>query len=195
MPAPAAAPPAAPAVPAPVEPRAAAPALSAAALDDRFDDGEIDAYAHEPPFRPRRNPARVWTIVATVVALLLTAAIGGVAWFGPARVMALAGLHGPQFDTPLLIMSQVHPAQKTPSGNELLPVSGRIVNSADTAQPVPDILVEVLDAHSRVVYSWTVPRPAATIAAHASIPFNSATVDPPMSATKLRFTFVGVVPK
>ena len=41
-----------------------------------------DAFAHEPPFRPRRNPARMWTIVAIAAALLMLAATAAVYSFG-----------------------------------------------------------------------------------------------------------------
>ena len=34
---------------------------------DSSGEPEYDAYAHEPPFRPRRNPARMWTIYACLL--------------------------------------------------------------------------------------------------------------------------------
>ena len=167
----------------------------AAAAEPEAIDEDYDAYAHEPPFRPRRNPARVWTVVAIAVALVLLAALGALAWFGPERAATALGIRAAEFDTPLIIMSQVDPPQKTPSGNELLSVSGRIVNSAETAQPVPDILVEILNAQGRVIYSWTIPHPVATIPARGSVPFNSATINPPPSGVKLNFVFIGAVRK
>lgn len=171
------------------------PTASDFTVSSESGDAGFDAYAHSPPFRRRRNSARLWTYATAAIALVLTAALGGLWWYGPERTAALLGIKSAGFETPLLIMSQVHPSQRTPSGNELLPVSGRIVNSAESVQPVPDILVEILDVHGRVVYSWTIPHPAATIAPRGSLPFNSATVDPPQSAVKLRFSFIGSTPK
>ena len=156
---------------------------------------EFDAYAHEPPFRPRRNPARTWTYVAGAIALVVIATLGALWWYGPERVATLLGVRAAQFDTPLLIMSEVHPPQHTPSGNDLLPVSGKIVNSSDTAQPVPDMLVEILDVRGRAIYSWRIPHPVPTLGARASVPFDSATIDPPANAVKLRFSFIGAAPK
>lgn len=181
----------------PPRPEAHFPVAPAPISDDGIEDDSqgYDAYAHAPPFRRRRNPARLWTYAAGAIALVLLGILGGLWWYGPQRVATLLGIQAAGFDTPLLIMSQVHPSQRTPSGNDLLPVSGRIVNSANTAQPVPDILVETLDVHGRAIYSWTIPHPTATIAARGSVPFNSATVDPPPNAVKLRFSFIGVTPK
>src|SRR3546814_3767798 len=34
---------------------------------------DINPFAHEPPFRPRRNPARRWTMVAVAGAVALIA--------------------------------------------------------------------------------------------------------------------------
>src|SRR5687768_14141136 len=53
---------------APAPPRSAAAPPRAPAPRD-------EGYAEPPPFRPRRNPARLWTIAAIVAAALMTAAI------------------------------------------------------------------------------------------------------------------------
>ena len=152
---------------------------------------DFDAYAHEPPFRPRRNPARLWTTVAVGFALSIAAAGGAAWWYGPARVLGLFGFASGEFDTPLLIMPRAMEPRVQENGTVLLPVSGRIVNPSDTAQPLFDILAEVRDAQGRVVYSWTIPRPSATVAARRSVGFESATVNPPKTAAKLKFTFIG----
>jgi hypothetical protein len=152
---------------------------------------DFDAYAHEPMFRPRRNPAKMWTAIAVAFALILTIAGAAAAWYGPARVLSLFGFSAGEFDVPLLIMPRTMEPSIKPNGTVLLPVSGRIVNPTDSAQPIPDILVEIRDQQGRVVYSWTIPRPAPTVAARGSVGFESATVNPPKNGTKLRFVFIG----
>lgn len=181
--------------PAPAVPRAPPPApppveqaFSPVAAPATYDD---DPYDHAPPFRPRRNPARTWTTIAVGVAVLIAVVGGAVAWFGPQRVASLFGLPAPQFDTPLLIMPRVLEPRIQENGNELLPVSGRIVNPTDTPQPLFDILAEIRDAQGRVVYSWTIPRPAQTVPARGAVSFESATVNPPKARAKLKFTFIG----
>lgn len=154
-------------------------------------DFDYDAYAHEPPFRPRRNPARMRTIYAIAVAAALFSIGGAVAWYGPARVMALFGFGSAEFDVPLLIMAKVESPRSQASGAVVLPVSGRIVNPTDIEQPLYDILVEMRDVQGRVVYTWTIPRPMPTIGARRSASFDSATVNPPKNAVKLKFLFIG----
>lgn len=152
---------------------------------------DYDAYAHEPMFRPRRNPAKMWTAIAVAFALVLTIGGAAAAWYGPSRVLSLFGISSGEFDVPLLIMPRTMEPSVKPNGTVLLPVSGRIVNPTDSAQPIPDILVEIRDQQGRVVYSWTIPRPAPTVAARGSVGFESATVNPPKNGTKLRFVFIG----
>jgi len=77
--------------------------------------------------------------------------------------------------------------QRLASGNELLAVSGRVINPTDRAQPVPPLRAELLDAtKQRIVYSWTIAPPAATLAPGASARFNSAEVDVPEGGVHLR---------
>lgn len=152
---------------------------------------DYDAYSYEEPFRPRRNPAKMWTGIAVGIGLAVVAIGGAVWWFGAPRVASLFGIEAAQFDTPLLIMPRAMEPRVQTNGNILLPVSGRIVNPTDTAQPLFDILAEIRDQQGRVVYSWTIPRPAQTLSARGSVSFESATVNPPKNAAKLKFTFIG----
>ena len=156
------------------------------------DDSDYDAFAHEPPFRARRNPARMWTAVAVATALLLAGIGTALWWFGVPTVLAQIGLPVASADVPLLLQVPRTPEPRTlPNGNELLPVSGRVVNPTDQVQPIPDILAEVRDASGRVVYSWTIPHPAATVAARGSVNFESAAINAPKGATALNLSFVG----
>ncbi len=154
-------------------------------------DPQYDAYAHEPPFRARRNPAKMWTIYAIALAVALAGLGGAVAWYGPARVMALFGFGGGEFDVPLLIMAKADAPRTQASGAVVLPVSGRVINPTDSDQPLYDILVEMRDVQGRVVYTWTIPRPARTVGPRKSVAFDSATVNPPKNAVKLKFVFIG----
>jgi predicted Zn finger-like uncharacterized protein len=165
-----------------------APAL---AVEDDF-----DAFAHEPPFRPRRNPARRWTIAAIAIALLLVGAIGALQWFGTPnivpRTLARFGLPGGEIDVPLLLEVPRKPERRElPSGNELFALSGRIVNPTGQQQRVPDILAELRDAQGRVVYSWTISPPQRTIGANARMAFDSAEIDVPKGSKNLNLSFAG----
>jgi hypothetical protein len=67
--------------------------------------------------------------------------------------------------------------QALQSGNELVAISGRVINPTDREQPVPPIIAELRDKQSkRVVHRWTIPPPARA-APRTSASFNSAEVD------------------
>jgi hypothetical protein len=75
------------------------------------------------------------------------------------------------------------------TGNELLAVTGRVINPTSEKQAVPDIRAELRDAQDRVVYSWTITRPARELAPGAAAEFNSAAVDVPKGSRALKLSF------
>ncbi len=160
------------------------------------DDVDYDAFAHEPPFRPRRNPARMWTLAAVAAALVLLGGVGALQYFGTPTWLARLGLPIGETDVPLLLQVPRKPDRRTlPSGNELFALTGRVVNPTTESQRVPDILAELRDAQGRVVYGWTITPPRRTIAAKASMEFDSAEIDVPKGAKALNLSFSGETPK
>jgi predicted Zn finger-like uncharacterized protein len=161
---------------------------------------DYNAFAHEPPFRPRRNPARRWTIIAASVAAVLLAGVAALQFFGTptlvAGTLARLGLPGGAVDVPLLLEVPRKPERRElPSGNELFALTGRVVNPTNEAQRVPDILAELRDAQGRVVYGWTITPPKRTIAPRGTIEFDSAEIDVPKGSKKLNLSFSGVPPR
>jgi hypothetical protein len=155
-----------------------------------------DVFAHEPPFKPRRNPARRWTFAAIGAATVLIAGIIAIQFFGTPGIVndigAKLGLPVGRYEIPLLIEVPRKPERRTlESGNELFAVTGRIVNPTNTQQRVPDLLAELRDAQGRVVYSWTITPPSRKIDAKEKIEFNSAEVDVPKNARALNLSFSG----
>jgi hypothetical protein len=146
-----------------------------------------DAFAHEPPFRPRRNPARLWTIAAIVAALLMLAATAALLSFDLPKLgvdIALPGRDG----TPLKLEYQAE-NRTLASGNALLTVTGRISNPTQSVQRVPQLRAEVQDEGGRAVYSWSISPPVSELQPGQSATFNSAETDVPPSAKKLRLSF------
>lgn len=181
-----------------VPPVVSKPVADATAAENEGND--YDAFAPEPPFRPRRNPAKRWTLAAAVVALLLMTGVVAMQFFGTPTfvtgLLARAGLPGGQIDVPLLLEVPRKPERRElPSGNELFALTGRVVNPTDTTQRVPDILAELRDAQGRVVYGWTITPPRRTIAARGKIEFDSAEIDVPKGSKKLNLSFSGAPPK
>lgn len=164
-------------------PTAEEPAYHAPASDDP------DPFAHEPPFKPRRNPAKMWTAIAVGLFLVLGAGIGAVAWFGPPSF--IAGLGSEASDSALDVQLVRSPERRTlASGHELLSISGRIVNMTDEEQRVPDIRAELRNAQGAVVYDWTIQAPQQSLPAREMVEFNSAEIDIPRNAEELNLSFV-----
>ena len=151
-----------------------------------------DAFAHAPPFKPRVNPTRRWTIAAIGAAVLLISGAGAIQFFGTPTIAAKLGLPIGQFDVPLLLEVPLKPERQTlQNGNEMIAVDGKIINPTNTSQRVPDILAELRDAQGRVVYSWTISPPKRTISPRATTEFNSAEVNIPRGARALNLSFSG----
>ena len=159
----------------PSEPPAAAPA----------DDFE-PFYDHEPMEQPRR----IWPLVLTLVLLVALAAVAF--WFfAPADLRARAGLASNR-ESQLHVVLNANNYQRLASGNSLFTVSGRIINSTDARQPVPPIRAELLDeTRQKVIYSWTISPPAASLDLNKSASFNSAEVDVPEGGKYIRLRFGG----
>lgn len=151
------------------------------------DPGGYDPFAPEPPFRPRRNPARMWTILAVAAALLMIGAAAGIHYFG---IPGLGGSLAAQRagGTPLQLSFS---AERRPlgSGNVLLTVTGRIVNPTEEPQAVPQIKAEMKDAQGRVVYAWTIAPPVSQLAPGQAATFNSAEVGVPTTAGSVSLNF------
>ena len=151
-----------------------------------------DAFAHEPPFKPRRNPARRWTIAAAAAGVLMLAAIAALSYFGNSTLSSKFGLPSARGSAVLLLEVPNKPERRTlASGNELFAVTGLVINTTETAQRVPDIRAELRDARGRVVYNWTIAPPVRTLAPKASAEFNSAEVNVPKGSRELNLRFAG----
>ncbi len=172
------------------------PVAPSAASDAAFADDQ-DPYAHEAPFRPRRNTSRRWTIAAVLVSVLLFAGLGAVYYFATPNFLAKLGIPVGDIDTPLIIQvnSDRGPKDGMPATPQFVTIHGQIINPTDQAQRVPDIISELLDAHGRVVYSWTITPPRRTIGPKGRQPIDDTAVNIPQSASEAKLTFSGVDPK
>jgi hypothetical protein len=151
--------------------------------------GDYDAFAHEPPFRPRRNWAKIWTMAAVAAAVLMLAATAAISYWGlPTNLGARLAFAKPQ-GTQLQIVDHRTERSRMESGNELLTVTGRINNPSDQAQRVPALRAELRDGQGRGIYSWTISAPVGQLAPGASTTFNSAEVNVPQGAKAVNISF------
>lgn len=148
------------------------------------------SYPQEDDFTPfgeqefdepkRRRPLLTLSIMA-----LLIAALAAAFWFlAPPEWKARLGLVGAS-ETPLQLMMTHSDRQTLASGNELLAVTGRVINPTDQSQPVPPIQAQLRSRSGQLVYSWTIAPPARTLPPGASATFNSAEVNVPAGGDEL----------
>ena len=121
--------------------------------------------------------------------LLVVAAAAAFYFFAPPDLKARAGI-AEAGESPLQLMLTTSDRQKLASGNELLAISGRVINATDREQAVPPIHAELRDpASNRLVYQWTIAAPARSLAPGAAASFNSAEVDVPKGGDSLSLRF------
>ena len=155
------------------------------AVDVVFDHSS-SAFEHEPPFRPRRNPAKLWTVAAIAFALLVAAVIGAVSWWGPPEWMPTIG-QGPLFgaaqpDLVLEFPPERQDRRTLPDGTEFFGASGTVTNIGQETRRVPAILIVLRDGRERKVYEWEVRPSKSELAPGESVTINEAVTDVPRSA-------------
>ncbi len=142
------------------------------------------SFAHEPPFRPRRNPAKLWTVAAVAFALLVAALIGAVSVWGlPAWVPVARPTFGAaEPDLVLEFPPERQDRRTLPNGTEFFGASGTVTNVGQTTHKVPSILIVLRDGRDRIVYTWEVLAPKSALAPGESVTINEAVTDVPRSA-------------
>jgi len=180
-----------------VEPvRAAVPDSQPAATVRSYVDDAVaepaagfDAFAHRPPFKPRRNPARRWTAAAMVAGVSMLIGAGAILYSGQPGIAAQLGLPLGDAETPLRFADKAIDRRNLASGNEMFMVSGRVINPTGAMQRVPDIRAELRDAQGRLVYSWTIEPKLRSLGPNGGIAFNSATLNVPANSHVLELSF------
>jgi predicted Zn finger-like uncharacterized protein len=144
-------------------------------------DDDFSPFAERDYVEPRRRSP----LVAVVLLLIVIAAIATAFWFlAPPEWKAKVGLAGGSA-TPLQLMITHPDRQKLASGNELLTVTGRVINPTDQTHPVPPIFAQLKTRTGKVIYSWRIEPPAPTLGPGASASFNSAEVNVPAGGEDL----------
>ncbi|MEO8176127.1 MAG: zinc-ribbon domain-containing protein [Sphingomicrobium sp.] len=166
------------------EPAATAPiAEQDWAAEAQGRDEMFSPFVLRPPEERRRSPLLTLLVIA-----LLIAAVAAAFWFlAPAEWKQRVGI-ARTGETPLQLMMTHSDRQKLASGNELLAVSGRVINPTDKNQDVPPIQAQLRSTSGRLVYSWTIAPPARTLPPGASATFNSAEVNVPAGGDELTIT-------
>lgn len=139
-------------------------------------------FAYEPPFRPRRNPARMWTYAAIAFAVLvsgLAAATWHYGWLDNSFGRAIA-----EPDLEIVLHDNLELGRDA-DGSPYFIASGSIVNRTAQTQRVPELLVTLKDASGRPVYSWTMKAPVRTLAPGGKTDFSQLRRDVPLAASRI----------
>ena len=156
-------------------------------------DETISHFDHEPPFRPRRNRLRLWTVAAVLFAMAAGGIVAAVSYWGlpdwaPGSRPIFAS---PEPDLVLEFPPNKQDRRTLPNGTEFFGASGTVTNIGTTIRPVPSILIVLRDARERKVYEWVVPAPKGKLAPGESVTVNEAVTDVPRSA---KFAEIGWKP-
>ena len=144
-------------------------------------------FAHEPPFKARRNPAKLWTMAAVAFALLIASAGAAIWYFGlPATGFGMA-VREPDLK---IVLNENLEMNQRDDGTTYFIASGSIVNPTATTQDVPEMLVTLKDTSGRAVYSWKMRADARTLAPGAKVNFSEARVDIPLAAKQINVGWV-----
>jgi predicted Zn finger-like uncharacterized protein len=156
----------------------------AEAADDRHAEEERSSFDYEPPFRPRRNRLRMWTIAAALFAIVALGAVAAVARFGLPDWMPLARATFAEAQPDLILdfPPNRQDRRRLPDGTEFFGASGTVTNVGQTRRAVPTLLIVLRDAREHIVYSYEVAPPKRVLAPGESITVNEAVTDVPKSA-------------
>ena len=141
----------------------------------------------EPGRKPRRNRARMWTIIAIVAGLLMVGGVVALQVFGlPAAVQRI---FLPVQDANALTINGTIERSRLESGQDLLVLHGQITNTSDQTQRVPQIRAELRDAAGQIVYTWSIAPPVPEVGPRHTQRFDSANRDVPAGGRQLSLSF------
>ncbi len=167
----------------------AAPAEQWSAPSEQFPPHD-DSFAAIPAMRYEDEPerkSRLGWIIGLI--LIVVAAAAAFYFLAPPELKARAGITEVG-ESPLEVIVTTRDRQRLASGNELVAISGRVINNTDRLQAIPPIQAELRDEVSdKLVYQWTIPPPARSLAPGAAASFNSAEVNVPAGADLLSLRF------
>ena len=137
--------------------------------------------AHDEEDRPPRR----W--LGLMIALAVVAALCALFWFlAPDEWKSRLGIAA--YASPLTLVTTHMDRQRLESGNELLTVTGRVINPTGKDQSIPPLTAELRTKAGKVVYRWTIAPPARSLPPGASASFNSTEVDVPPGGDEITIT-------
>ena len=147
--------------------------------------------AFEAPTRPRRNPAKLWTAAALAFFIVVSAAGGALAYFGPPSWAVGLGISARNDEAGLNFYLPKPPERRNlPTGEEYFAFSARILNNSDHELVVPPVVVELRDDQGRLVFSWMTKADKARLKPDEEARVSESRLDIPKNARNLELRFV-----
>jgi predicted Zn finger-like uncharacterized protein len=148
---------------------------------------EVSQFAHEPPFKPRRNPAKLWTMAAAGFAAFALLAALAIWQFGFPGAGMLSSGKEPDLK---IVLNQDLQLEERADGTPYFIASGSVVNPTASDQRIPDMLVTLKDASGRSVYNWQMKPKARNLAPGGKLEFSEARLDVPLAARQISIGWV-----
>ena len=136
-------------------------------------DDEFSPFPAADEVEPRRRSP---VLVMLILVLIVVALAVGIYFVAPPEWKARLGI-GTGATSQLALVTTHMDRQQLASGNQLLTVTGRVINPTESEQTVPPLHAQIRTRGGQVVYSWVIDPPARTLAPGASASFNSAEVN------------------
>ena len=144
-------------------------------------------FAHEPPFKARRKPVKMWMIAAVALAIVVAAIGGAISYFG----MPVIGLSSAAAEPDLtIVLNDNLELNEREDGTPYFIASGSIVNPTAVEQNVPEMLVTLKDASGRSVYSWKMKAKTRALGPGEKVDFSEARLDVPLAAKEISVGWV-----
>jgi len=134
------------------------------------------------------EPRRRRPLTTILLVLVVVAGLAAAFWFlAPDEWKSRLGLIAAGA-SPLALVTTHMDRRPLESGNELLTVTGRVINPTSKEQDVPPLQAQLRSRTGQLVYRWTIAPPTRTLPAGGSASFNSAEVNVPPGGDELTIT-------
>ena len=158
------------------------PDIAGPAFDE--DAHGVSRFDHAPPFGPRRNVLKLWTLAAILFAVLAVGTIFAVQRLGPPDwwpiEQPLFGAAQP--DLALSFPQEAQRWRQLENGSWMFTARIEITNTARETRDLPPVLIVMLNEREDQIYSWVVEPPQDTLAPGETISIDEARTDVPRAA-------------
>jgi ferric-dicitrate binding protein FerR (iron transport regulator) len=164
------------------------PPTASFSYQDEPDDG-YSSFSYEPPFRPRRNPAKMWTLAAAIFAVVALGSVAATAWYGLpnwmpfARPLFAEDQPGLKFDFPQRQQNR----RQLPDNTWFFEANGTVTNTSTQSRSVPPILLVLRDSRGAVAFTAEIRPPKRVLAPGETVSINEALRPVPKKAVRAEF--------